>query len=94
MNNTASETLIDEARDLMREEVYDGWFWWKVRIETKTTRRGDEKFRWVLERRFVRSHDWRSGYWTRDLARAIRRGRAVLEAHDRHRYVRVGERRS
>lgn len=76
-------------REWNDEEVYDGWATWRVKIETKL-RRGRQVYRYVVERKFVRWDVWRRGWWTRDIDKAMQRGKAVLDSKRRDRYEEVG----
>lgn len=75
--------------DLSDEEVFDNaGARYRVSVETRT-RRGRPQYRWVIEREWVNWRDVKKGWWTRDAAKAVARGNALLARIDHHKYERV-----
>ncbi len=52
---------------------------YRCRIETKTNWRGLQVWRWVIDRKFVRTtYAWDSGFWTKSETKAEEAGQARL----------------
>ena len=70
--------MSDEVRT-----VYGTWGRYRCRIETRTTRRGNFRWRYVIEREFAGvTEDETRGRWRRDKYRAIRDGECRLNSYD------------
>ena len=82
MSDDAYPPSLETNPDLA-DRVYDGFFHWRCYIETKTTRKGIRKWRWVLQRGFA--HRWshvRHGRWKRARGEAIAGGQLALRSRD------------
>jgi hypothetical protein len=63
--------------------TYDGF------VETRTTRRGKVKYRWVIERYFAGRDVYDRGWWTSSFDKAVRHGLNRLRGLDPHQHERV-----
>ena len=79
----------DLFTELEKGIVYDGWYDWRVALETKVVR-DNPRYRWVLERRFGRFswEDYSHGRWTKHADRAVGGANARLNGRRENQYDR------
>lgn len=60
---------------------------YRVFIEERV-KRGEPRYRYVIERKWVSWRRHREGWWTKDAAKAVRKGNAALARYDDSRHTR------
>lgn len=68
-------------------QVYDGWAYYRCRIETRE-KRGKTQWRYVIERRFVATKDHERGRWSTDEAKVREQGEKRLDSLEKKSYPR------
>lgn len=68
---------------MSRTEVYDGWSTFTCRIDERINKKGIKQYRYVIERKFVKTDDYKMGWWNKDKQKVLRRGLHQLNIHRR-----------
>lgn len=65
--------------------VYDGWASYRGEIQVRD-RNGKRKWRWVIYRTFIREEECRTGWWSGNYEKVLKRGRRELLSYKQDRY--------